>query len=168
MKRVFAAFGVGVLFALGLGISGMTLPAKVIGFLDVTGQWDPALAFVMGGAVVVYAIGYRLVTRREAPQFAASFSLPKRRDIDLRLLGGAALFGAGWGLGGYCPGPALVSTVTLTSDVMVFVGAMFVGMRAFALTQRVIEARGATEAEAEVDEAASAPLTTRTTHEQTA
>ena len=163
MKRLVAAFGVGVLFAVGLGVSGMTLPEKVIGFLDVSGgEWDPALAFVMGGAVVVYAIGYRLVTRREAPQFAASFSLPRRRDIDLRLLGGAALFGAGWGLGGYCPGPALVSTVTLTSDVMVFVGSMFVGMRAFAWTQRALEAR---RARAEEAEDAAASVTVRTTPE---
>ena len=103
------AFVAGLIFALGLGISGMTLPQKVIGFLDVTGAWDYSLAFVMGGAVVVYGIAYQLVRRMEKPRYAAKFHLPTSRKIDWRLLLGAMLFGAGWGLGGFCPGPALVS-----------------------------------------------------------
>jgi uncharacterized membrane protein YedE/YeeE len=109
MKTAVCALLVGVLFGLGLAISGMTNPAKVIGFLDVAGAWDATLAFVMGGGLLVNAIAYRLTVRREAPLFAAAFQLPARRDIDAPLLAGSALFGVGWGLGGLCPGPALAS-----------------------------------------------------------
>ncbi len=127
MRTVIAAI-VGFTFALGLGISGMTLPSKVIGFLDVTGEWDPALAFVMGGAVLVYGLGHALVPRLRRPFAAEAFQLPTRRDISPRLLLGATLFGAGWGIGGLCPGPALVSLATGGLAVAVFVVAMTAGM----------------------------------------
>lgn len=125
--RLFSFFALGTLFAIGLGVSGMTQPGKVIGFLDVAGQWDPALAFVMGGAVVVTFIGYRWVLGRPAPLLSPSFQVPTRRDIDAQLLIGASLFGVGWGMAGFCPGPALVALASGSGDVMIFVGAMFVG-----------------------------------------
>ncbi|MEQ8231071.1 MAG: YeeE/YedE family protein [Gammaproteobacteria bacterium] len=134
--RGLSFFLVGLLFAVGLGISGMTQPTKVIGFLDVAGSWDPALMFVMGGAVVIGFFGYRFVLRRPAPFFAPAFDLPTRRDIDARLFGGAALFGAGWGLAGFCPGPALVALASGSSDVVTFVVAMFVGFLAQDLVAR--------------------------------
>ncbi len=136
MKQSIAAFFAGTLFAVGLGIGGMTLPGKVIGFLDFFGTWDPSLLFVMGGAVTVYMAGYRLVTKAPRPLFADRFRLPTRKDIDVRLLAGAALFGVGWGLGGYCPGPAVTSLVTLTEPVLVFNAAMIGGMLIFRLVER--------------------------------
>lgn len=131
MKIKLAAFAAGMLFAIGLGISGMTQPDKVIGFLDLFGKWDPALMFVMGGAVLVYGIGFRLLRRLARPILAAGFQIPTRKDIDARLLTGASLFGVGWGLSGFCPGPALVSLASLSADVFIFVGAMLVGMWCF-------------------------------------
>lgn len=132
MKRNLAALFVGLVFAIGLGVSGMTLPEKVIGFLDFTGDWDPALMFVMGGAVMVYAGLFPLITTRmKSPIFAPKFSIPTRRDLNPRLIGGAALFGLGWGLGGFCPGPALVSVPTGTTDVFVFMLSMVGGMMLF-------------------------------------
>ena len=122
------AFAAGLLFALGLGIGGMTQPSKVIGFLDVAGDWDPSLAFVMGGALLVYAIVARLALARPAPMLETKFFVPTRRDIDRPLVLGAVLFGAGWGLAGYCPGPALVSLASGRAAVIVFVAAMLLGM----------------------------------------
>jgi uncharacterized protein len=136
MRRNLAAFAVGLIFAIGLAIGGMTDPVKVIAFLDVTGDWDPSLAFVMGGAVAVYAAFYRRVTRRHAPVLESSFHLPTRRDIDRRLIFGALLFGAGWGLGGYCPGPAIVSTMSLGVGALVFTGSMLAGMALHELWSR--------------------------------
>ncbi|MCS6925756.1 MAG: YeeE/YedE family protein [Candidatus Binatia bacterium] len=117
-----------MLFAVGLGLSGMTQPAKVVGFLDLTGRWDPSLACVMLGAIAVHAPAYRLIRRRSAPIFAAAFAIPTRRDFDLRLVGGAALFGIGWGLGGFCPGPAITSLPSGHTAVLLFVPAMVAGM----------------------------------------
>lgn len=131
MKHDLAAYGTGLLFGAGLAIGGMTHPAKVVGFLDITGRWDPTLIFVMAGAVLAYGVLYRLITRRAAPLLAPSFRLPTRRDIDARLVAGAALFGAGWGLGGFCPGPALTSLPTGAIEVLTFVAAMATGMVAF-------------------------------------
>lgn len=122
------AMASGLLFGVGLGVSGMTLPSKVVGFLDFTGAWDASLAFVMIGAIAVHALMYRLIRRREAPLFDLRFHVPTRKDLDLRLLVGAALFGVGWGLGGFCPGPALVSLVSGGSAVVAFVAAMLGGM----------------------------------------
>lgn len=121
----------GLLFGAGLAISGMTSPENVRGFLDFFGNWNPALAFVMGGAVVVHGLTYRWVRGRKSPIFEKSFAIPSRKDIDRRLVWGAALFGIGWGLGGYCPGPAITSLVTLSRDSLLFVGSMLGGMLLF-------------------------------------
>ena len=118
----------GLVFGFGLALSGMTDSNKVLGFLDVTGAWQPALAFVMGSAVLVTFIGFRLVLKRAAPLFAPTFSLPRKRHIDTPLVLGAALFGIGWGIYGYCPGPALTSLIYGRPDTLYFVTAMVVGM----------------------------------------
>jgi uncharacterized membrane protein YedE/YeeE len=128
MRVNLMAFVAGIVFAIGLGIGGMTMPSKIIGFLDFTGAWDASLALVMGGAVVVYSLFYRIAMRRRAPVFALSFSIPTRKDIDLPLIAGGALFGIGWGLGGFCPGPAIVSIAWLDTPVLLFVLAMCFGM----------------------------------------
>ena len=128
----------GLLFGLGLGISGMTDPARVLGFLDLFGAWDPTLIFVLGGAVVTTFIGYRLVLRRKAPLCGNAFQLPTRQDLDARLIAGAALFGIGWGLSGYCPGPAFASIAGLTMPL----AAMLVAMVAGWFLARMIPSRG--------------------------
>ncbi|MFC3392737.1 DUF6691 family protein [Aidingimonas halophila] len=125
--KVLAGYLAGLLFGLGLAISGMTDPARVIGFLDVAGSWDPTLIFVLGGAVVTTFSGYRLVWRRPAPLLETRFQLPTRRDLDVRLLGGAAFFGIGWGLSGYCPGPAVASLPGLSWPLLMFLVAMMSG-----------------------------------------
>jgi uncharacterized membrane protein YedE/YeeE len=122
------AFVAGLLFAAGLGVGGMTQPAKVFGFLDVAGNWDPSLAFVMLGAIAFHATAVRWILRRPAPLFAVRFALPTRRDVDARLVTGAALFGAGWGLVGYCPGPAMTALGGGVPAAAVFVPAMLAGM----------------------------------------
>ncbi len=126
--HVFAAFIAGLIFAIGLAIGGMTDPNKVLSFLDVFGGWDPSLAFVMGGAIVLYAPVYHAFVKRTRPLLQSTFHLPARNGIDARLIVGGILFGVGWGLGGFCPGPAIVSIASLRGDVLVFVGAMFAGM----------------------------------------
>lgn len=136
MKQPVAAFLCGLLFGAGLIVSQMSNPAKVFGFLDVTGAWDPSLAFVMGGAVAVFGILYRVALQRPAPVLAPVFTLPATRRVDLPLMLGAVLFGAGWGLGGFCPGPAIVSAAFGDSRVWVFVLAMIVGMAAVHLIRR--------------------------------
>lgn len=125
--RLLSHFLLGALFAVGLGVSGMTQPAKVIGFLDLFGAWDPTLAFVMGSAVLVNFIGFRLVLGRPHPLFAGRFDLPTRTRIDTPLVAGAAIFGIGWGLGGFCPGPAIAALASGSLDVALFVAAMFAG-----------------------------------------
>jgi len=124
--KALTAFLIGTLFGLGISISGMANPAKVLNFFDVAGHWDPSLAFVMGGALAVTAIGYRFVLRGSAPVFGDSFQLPTRRDIDARLVIGAAIFGVGWGIAGFCPGGALPALGTLRPEVFIFVAAMIV------------------------------------------
>lgn len=126
-KRALVAVGSGILFGAGLLVSGMTQPAKVLGFLDITGQFDASLIFVMVAAIGVHMPAYRWVKRRGAPLYNEEFTLPQRSVIDLRLLIGASLFGAGWGLGGYCPGPAIVSAVGGV-QALVFLLAMLAGM----------------------------------------
>jgi len=128
MRSVISSFACGLVFACGLGIGGMTQPAKVLAFLDVFGAWDPSLAFVMGGAVGTHAILRAFVMRRRAPMFDAGFSLPTLTAIDSRLLAGAALFGVGWGLAGFCPGPALVATGAGARTAVLFAAAMLAGM----------------------------------------
>lgn len=131
MKKLAGVFVSGVIFALGLGISGMTNPAKIVSFLDITGNWDPSLALVMVGAIGTYSLLYRVVRRNEAPLFAEAFSVPDRREIDGRLVSGAALFGVGWGLGGFCPGPSIVAMLSGAPVVFVFVASMLLGMGVF-------------------------------------
>jgi len=128
MKSTITSFVSGIVFALGLGIGGMTQPAKVIGFLDFTGNWDPSLAFVMIGAIAVHALFYRVIRRRSSPLFSPSFAMPTRTDIDLPLVSGAVIFGLGWGLAGFCPGPALTSLASGNSSSIIFSLAMIAGM----------------------------------------
>jgi uncharacterized membrane protein YedE/YeeE len=128
---VFTAFLAGLIFGLGLIVSGMADPAKVLGFLDLGGAWDPSLAFVMAGAVAVSALGFSLAMTRASSVLGAAIKLPTARDIDRRLLGGSMLFGIGWGVAGFCPGPALVAAGMGEIKALVFVGAMLVGMRIF-------------------------------------
>ncbi|XYK78535.1 MAG: DUF6691 family protein [Labrenzia sp.] len=104
MIRLLSAFAIGLVFGIGILISGMGNPAKVLNFFDVAGKWDPSLAFVMGGALTVAAIGYRLAFRMNSPVLAAEFSLPTKTDLDVKLIGGSAIFGIGWGMSGFCPG----------------------------------------------------------------
>jgi len=125
--RVLAALLSGTIFGAGLALAGMIDPLKVLAFLDVSGHWDPSLAFVMGGAVVVAAVGFHGVLRRRAPVFDASFHLPPRARIDAPLLFGAALFGAGWGLAGYCPGPVIGSLSYANAEALWFVPALVAG-----------------------------------------
>jgi uncharacterized membrane protein YedE/YeeE len=128
MKASLASFVSGLLFAVGLAIAGMTRPAKVVGFLDLAGAWDPSLAFVMVGAIAVYAVAHRVIMRRPTPLFDVRFHVPKRTDLDPRLLLGAAVFGVGWGLGGFCPGPGLASVVTGALPAPLFVLGMAGGI----------------------------------------
>ena len=125
--KIAIALLAGLLFGMGLSFGGMTQPAVVLGFLDLGGAWNPRLLFVMAGAVTVTALGYRRVWRRKAPWLDATFHVPVARGLDARLLFGAALFGIGWGIAGYCPGPALASLGGGAPSVFVFVAAMFAG-----------------------------------------
>lgn len=118
----------GGLFGVGLVISGMTQPSKVIAFLDFFGNWDPSLAFVMLGAIGVHFFAYRYIMKRSAPLFAKEFLIPQRRDLNAKLLVGSGLFGIGWALAGYCPGPGVTSLVTFEPRTIVFVAAMIAGM----------------------------------------
>lgn len=129
---------IGLIFGIGLVISGMADPAKVLNFLDLAGMWDPSLAFVMAGAIAVAAPGYALVLRRAAPLRAERFDLPKTSPVDARLIGGAAIFGLGWGLSGLCPGPAIVSVPLGSAGIFPFVGAMLAGIVAAAFLQRAL------------------------------
>ncbi|MBJ3777596.1 DUF6691 family protein [Acuticoccus mangrovi] len=126
--RLLTGFLSGLVFGVGLVISGMSNPAKVLNFLDILGPWDPSLAFVMGGASVTAFIGYRLAWRRPQPVFNPSFAVPTNRRIDAPLLLGAAIFGIGWGIGGFCPGPALTAIPLLAPGTLVFVPAMLIGL----------------------------------------
>lgn len=130
--RTAAALLCGVVFGVGLAVSGMIDPAKVIGFLDFAGAWDPTLAFVMGGALAVTIPAFHLVLKRSRPVLADGFSLPAKSSLDGKLLGGAALFGVGWGLVGFCPGPAVAALAPALfagiTPVFAFVGAMLAGM----------------------------------------
>ncbi|SMY07541.1 DUF6691 family protein [Flavimaricola marinus] len=119
---------IGLVFGIGISISGMANPAKVINFFDFAGTWDPSLAFVMGGALVVTFFGYKYVLKRPGPVFGPGFVLPTRRDLDGQLIGGSVVFGIGWGIAGFCPGGALPALGTGQGSVILFVGAMVVGI----------------------------------------
>jgi uncharacterized membrane protein YedE/YeeE len=131
-----AAFFAGLVFGIGLLVSGMTDPGKVQGFLDVAGAWDPSLAFVMAGAIAVGFFAFALAKRRAQAFLGGAMRLPQRRDIDARLVGGSIVFGIGWGLAGFCPGPALVSLGSGEAKAAVFVAGMLAGMLAYTLLER--------------------------------
>jgi len=141
MKRNVFALGVGLIFGLGLCLSGMYQPAKVIGFLDLAGNWDPSLAFVMGGAIVVALPAFRLARRRSAAWVGGAIELPTKRTIDAPLVVGAAIFGVGWGLGGVCPAPGVVDLGFFSPGAALFVAAMAAGMFASRLAD--LRLRGA-------------------------
>lgn len=135
MERL-SEFFVGLLFGLGLILAGMTDPAKVIGFLDLAGAWDPSLAFVMGGAILVGLFGFAAARRRSSSGFGGAMQLPTSTGVDRRLIGGSLVFGAGWGLAGFCPGPALVSVGAGQPKAIVFSIAMLLGMVIFEVIER--------------------------------
>lgn len=137
------SYGAGVVFGVGLVVSGMTRPAKVIAFLDPLGDWDPSLAFVMLGAIAVHHLAYRLLPRLRGPPWATRWGIPTRRDLDARLLAGAVLFGAGWGLAGYCPGPALTAIPSGNGPTLLFVAAMLAGMGAYTFREAFVARGGA-------------------------
>ncbi len=126
--RLLSLYLIGLVFGTGISISGMANPAKVLNFFDLAGTWDPSLAFVMGGAVIVTFIGYRFVLKRPMPVMEARFHLPTSRVIDTRLIGGSAVFGIGWGIAGFCPGGALPALGTGSPAVFIFVGALIAGI----------------------------------------
>ena len=135
MRRYLPPLLSGILFGAGLALGGMTDPARVRGFLDLFGNWDPTLAFVMGGAVIVMAIAWRFRERMAHPFFAEKFSLPDRSDLTARLIGGSALFGVGWGIAGLCPGPGVAALVIEPVGAAIFVVSMLAGMVAVRLTE---------------------------------
>lgn len=129
MNKIVSAFLIGGLFGLGIAVSGMINPAKVLNFFDIAGTWDPSLIFVMGGGLAVAFIGYRLVFgRRDAPVFESAFVLPTKRTIDRQLVGGAAVFGIGWGIAGFCPGASIPALGLGYSATPVFVAAVIAGI----------------------------------------
>jgi uncharacterized membrane protein YedE/YeeE len=141
--RLVSTYLIGLIFGVGISISGMANPAKVLNFFDIAGTWDPSLVFVMGGAVVVAFLGYKIVLRRPVPMLDAKFHLPDNPRIDARLLGGSALFGVGWGIAGFCPGGALPALGTGQIDVFVFVAALIAGIFAAKGLMALTHARAA-------------------------
>lgn len=135
MKLILSAFASGLIFGLGLIISQMVNPAKVLAFLDIIGDWDPTLGVVMGAAVAASALGHFIAKRRGVPVLASRLEIPTRRDLEPRLLAGAAIFGVGWGLVGFCPGPALTALPLGLWQVFVFVASMLAGMALFRFVQ---------------------------------
>ena len=143
MKTVASSLLSGFIFGLGLAVSQMIDPARVIGFLDVAGRWDATLLFVMGGALAVTVPGFPMILSRQHPLLAPKFSLPAKTEIDRPLIIGAAIFGVGWGLAGFCPGPALAALASLSPSVVLFVAAMIAGQW---LASRVeLRSRGASQ-----------------------
>ena len=136
IRRILPPLVSGTLFGAGLALGGMTDPARVRGFLDLFGDWDPTLAFVMGGAVIVMAMAWRFQPRMAHPLFAEKFALPDRSDLTPKLIGGAALFGIGWGIAGLCPGPGLAALVIEPASAAIFVAAMLAGMGIVRLVEK--------------------------------
>jgi uncharacterized membrane protein YedE/YeeE len=134
--HALGAFFAGLIFGTGLLVSGMTDPSKVIGFLDLAGRWDPSLAFVMVGAVIVGMIGYAVARKRTVPFLGGAMHLPASRQIDRRLILGSLVFGIGWGLAGFCPGPAVVSLGAGQDKAVVFVIAMVAGMALYEIAEK--------------------------------
>ncbi|MFT5786250.1 MAG: putative membrane protein YedE/YeeE [Ascidiaceihabitans sp.] len=144
--RLFTSYLIGLVFGVGIAISGMANPAKVLNFFDLAGTWDPSLAFVMGGALIVTFIGYRFVLKRPAPLLSVSFQLPTRRDLDMPLIAGSAVFGVGWGIAGFCPGGALPALGTGRMEVFAFVAALLVGIFAAKVLQAALAKRSQIQA----------------------
>jgi len=140
MKQL-SAFAAGLVFGLGLLLSGMSDPGKVLGFLDFTGAWDPSLALVMGGAVLVGLFAFAAAKRRTTAFLGDAMRLPTARDIDTRLVGGSLVFGVGWGLVGFCPGPAIVSMGSGQLKAALFVAAMLVGMLIYIVIEKLRQPR---------------------------
>jgi len=138
MGRILVSLASGLIFGLGLVVSQMINPPKVLAFLDVAGEWDPSLAFVMGAAIPVAALGFALAKRRRAPLCAASFSGPTKTAVDSRLVVGSLIFGTGWGLAGFCPGPVLAASLLAGAPALVFLAAMLVGMAAFTMADQYL------------------------------
>lgn len=138
MNRAVFSFIAGLVFAVGLGISGMTQPTKVVGFLDVFGNWDPSLMFVMIGAIGVHFFTYRMIRKRETPILEDKWYVPTRTDLTPSLIIGATLFGIGWGLAGYCPGPAVTSLASLDSRPIFFVLSMLAGIFLYKLYEGLV------------------------------
>ncbi|MFA6178986.1 MAG: DUF6691 family protein [Candidatus Methylopumilus sp.] len=138
MMILISAFMSGLIFGIGLILSGMTDPAKVIGFLDVTGSWDPSLAFVMLGAIAVAYFAFRIATRQSKTILGETIALPAKKEIDTRLIVGSITFGIGWGLAGYCPGPAIASIATNASEPILFSAAMLAGMAIYEVLQKLM------------------------------
>lgn len=134
--QIITALATGLIFGLGLILSGMTDPSKVIGFLDLAGLWDPSLAFVMGGAILVGVVAFQFAKRREKSLLGNVMRLPTARQVDCRLVLGSLAFGAGWGLAGYCPGPALVAVAQGGVQPLIFVAAMLAGMALYEIQDR--------------------------------
>ena len=142
MRALISSFLAGGLFGAGLLVSEMTNPAKVLGFLDIFGLWDPSLLLVMLGAVPTAFVGYQIVLRREKPVFSDMFHLPTSKDIDRKLVWGSVIFGIGWGLGGLCPGPAIASASFAGPDIVLFITAMLVGIFAGRLINKLQQPDG--------------------------
>ena len=136
--KLFATYLIGLIFGVGISLSGMSNPAKVLNFFDIFGTWDPSLIFVMGGALITTFVGYKLVFGRAAPVLGSSFHLPTSQKLDAKLIGGAALFGIGWGIAGFCPGGALPALGTGRWEVFAFVGALVIGIALAKLLQSAI------------------------------
>jgi len=136
MKSGLTSLVVGFLFAIGLGISGMIQPQKVVGFLDVFGNWDPSLLFVMVGAISVHFVAYKIIRTRKTPLFSSVWQVPTKKEITPALVIGSIIFGIGWGLGGYCPGPAVTSLASFQLRPVIFVFSMLVGMFIFRLVDQ--------------------------------
>jgi uncharacterized membrane protein YedE/YeeE len=141
--HLVTAWAIGLIFGLGIAMSGMANPAKVLNFFDIAGTWDPSLAFVMGGALATTFLGYRLVFRRPAPVLDAGFHLPTAKIIDARLIGGSVVFGIGWGISGFCPGGALPALGLASIDVFAFVAALVAGLMIARALQAVQSRRAA-------------------------
>ncbi|MCM2354431.1 MAG: YeeE/YedE family protein [Pseudobdellovibrio sp.] len=139
MKNNLSALLVGFIFSLGLGLSGMTDPEKIKGFLNIFGSWDPSLIFVMVGAIGVHLLTYQIIRQRKSPLFSTHWHVPQKTEITKSLVIGAVLFGVGWGLAGFCPGPAITSLTTLNSTVWVFVLFMILGMLLFKLIDKELK-----------------------------
>ena len=143
MLRILSTYLIGLVFGIGIMISGMANPAKVLNFFDIAGTWDASLIFVMGGALVTTGLGYLFVLKRPMPVFDAKFHLPTKRELDIKLIGGSAVFGIGWGIAGFCPGGALPAIGTLNPAVLAFVAAMLVGI----FGAKALQKRGAVAAQ---------------------